>query len=127
MAHGIRCDTSPRANWTIWFWGALSWVIPFAAAVPFFDPAGGLTVPQPLLVVRGGATGAGLMVLALRRARRAPPPGWPSAAVGSDQPRLDALVLLPMPGVRLPDDLTDTGLRDPLLPIAGAAMDAVAR
>jgi hypothetical protein len=117
-------------NWRIWLYGILSWLIPFGASFLFFDPSGGVAIPQPLfkssMVVIGGATGAGLLVLVFRKAPPSVASGlvigllWLVINLG-----LDLAVLVPMSKMAVTDYLYDIGLRYILLPIVAIAMGAV--
>jgi hypothetical protein len=117
-------------NWRLALLGALSWLIPFVAAIPFFDNTGVLVIEQTLfkslMVVIGGASGVALLALAFRRT---PPTLASGTVVGAYWMAinlvLDAVVLLPMSGMTVSLYLSDIGLRY-LLPIMGAAMGAVA-
>ncbi|MEZ5776065.1 MAG: hypothetical protein R3D33_15575 [Hyphomicrobiaceae bacterium] len=111
--------------------GVLSWLLPFAASVPFFDSSGTLLVAQPLfkslMVVIGGGIGVALLVVAFRRLV----PGVASGlGIGlfwlALNLALDLAVLVPMNGMTVPAYLADIGLRYLLLPIVATGMGLVA-
>ena len=118
-------------NWRLALLGALSWLIPFVAAIPFFDHTGVLVIEQTLfkslMVVIGGASGVVLLALAFRRT---PPTMASGAVLGAYWMAMNlilgAVVLMPMSGMSVSLYLSDIGLRYLLLPIMGAAMGAVA-
>ena len=120
------------SNWRIWLYGLLSWAIPFLASIAFFDASGTLAISQPLfkslMVVIGGAVGAGLLVLAFRRIQASIRSGL---AIGTlwlaINLLLDFVVLVPRSGATIPDYMSDIGLRYLLIPIIAVAMGAVAR
>ena len=118
-------------NWRIGLAGVASWLAPFLASIPFFDHGGSLVIERTLfkslMVVIGGASGAGLLVWAFRGLR-------PTLASGLLLGAwwmlinlvLDAAVLLPMSGMPAGLYLSDIGLRYLMLPIMAAGMGAVA-
>jgi hypothetical protein len=111
--------------------GLLSWAIPFAAAIPFFDRAGALAIPQPLfkslMVVISGGVGVALLTWAFRRI---PPNLHNGLAVGlywlALNLGLDLAILVPMSGTSLSVYFEDIGLRYLLIPIIAAGMGAAA-
>jgi hypothetical protein len=114
-------------DWRTSVAGVLSWAIPFFASFPFFSPAGGLIVPQPLfksiMVVVGTAVGVALLVWMFRRFQATLTSGiviglyWLVLNWG-----LDIVVLLPMSGTSLTDYFYDIGIRYLSLPIIAAGM-----
>ncbi len=111
--------------------GFLSWAVPFAASIAFFDSSGTLLIAQPLfkslMVVIGG--GSGLLLLLLLFWRNPPTP-LTGAAVGTLwfvlNIALDVTVLLPMQGTAFGPYFHDIGLRYLLLPMMGWALGVAA-
>lgn len=107
--------------------GFLSWLLPFAASIPFFGRNGQLAIPQPLfkslMVVIGGGIGIWLLLFAFRGLRLTASRGL---AVGifwlAINIALDAAVLLPMSGMGFLPYLEDIGLRYLLLPMIAAGL-----
>lgn len=111
--------------------GVLSWALPFAASIAFFDSSGALLLAQPLfkslMVLIGG--GSGLLLL-LWLFHRNPPAPLPGAAIGGlwlvINIVLDSVVLLPMSGMPFRLYFYDIGLRYLLLPMMGWALGVAA-
>jgi hypothetical protein len=120
------------AQWKVWVFGFLSWLVPFVAAFAFYDASGTLVIAQPLfkslMVVIGGMVGVGLLVLVFRQTGASVAAGL---AIGvlwlAINLILDFLVLVPMSGMGATDYLLDIGLRYLLLPIIAVGMGAVAQ
>lgn len=120
------------ASWKVWVFGVLSWLIPFVASFGLYDASGALVVAQPLfkslMVVFGGAAGAGLLVLAFRHTRASIASGLAIGALWlAINLILDIVVLVPMSGMSFAEYMPDIGLRYLLLPIFAVAMGAVAQ
>lgn len=111
--------------------GVLSWLVPFAASIVFFDSSGALRIPQPLfkslMIVVFGGIGVALLVIAFRRFS---PTARNGMALGGlwllINLVLDIAVLLPMSGMSLGLYLEDIGLRYLLMPIIGLGMGLIA-
>ncbi|WP_196260639.1 hypothetical protein [Pelagibacterium limicola] len=118
-------------DWRFWLAGVLSWLIPFAAAIPFFTATGELAIAQPLfksiMVIVGGLSGVVLLVWMFRRHR---PDLVAALVIGLVwmviNLVLDMVVLVPMSGATIGDWYADIGLRYWMLPIIAAGMGAVA-
>lgn len=109
-------------------YGALTWLIPFLAAVPFYSPTGGLVVDvflfKSIMIVVGGIVGALLLVLWFGRVR-------------SDHLRegvivggvwlamnwvLDLLILVPLSNMDIPTYFGQIGLRYLMIPTMAIAI-----
>jgi hypothetical protein len=118
-------------NPKVLFFGLLSWLIPFLAAIIFYGPGGELWLDRALfksaMVVIGG--GVGLWLL-LRAFRTVPPTFRSGAVIGIAwlliNLALDLIILLPMSGMGLAEYGADIGLRYLLLPLTAAAMGHLA-
>jgi len=123
---------SLMANWRIWVFGLLSWLVPFAASLAFFDSSGTVTIAQPLfkslMVVIGGGVGAALLVFVFGRI---PATFRSGLIVGSVwlliNLALDLVVLVPMSGGSVGDYVADIGLRYLMIPIMAVAIGVVAQ
>ena len=119
-------------DWRVTAWGIAVWAIPFAVSVLFFDRSGQLLIARPLfkslMVVLGGAVGAALLAVVVRRHR---PSLGGAIGIGvwwlALNLALDVAVLIPMSGMSLGDYLQDIGLRYALIPVFAAALGWVSR
>ena len=120
------------ADWKIWMFGLLSWLIPFIASLAFFDSSGTVTIAQPLfkslMVVIGGGVGAALLVFVFRRIPATLKSGL---VIGSlwlaINLLLDLAVLVPLSGSSVADYFQDIGLRYLMIPIMAVAVGLVAQ
>lgn len=114
-------------SWKVHVFGLLTWLIPFAAAIPFFSPDQGLMVPQPLfkslMVVIGAAVGLILLVwlyLDFPKVRAS------GLIIGlywlALNWVLDIIVLVPMSGGDIGAWFMDIGLRYLVLPMMAIAV-----
>ena len=119
-------------NWRVSLAGLLSWLIPFVASFPFFDPAQGLLIPLPLfkslMVVIGSGVGLTLLVWIFFRL---PMVRGGGLAIGVYwlliNWALDILVLVPMSGSDIGTWFIDTGLRYLTIPMMAVALCLVAQ
>jgi len=103
-------------KWAL-IWGIVTWVVPFAVAIPFYTPNGELLIEEhyfkTLMVVVGAATGAIAIVMYLRNARQ----GFLLEAVKVGMLWLamnwviDLLVLVPMMGTGVVTYFGEIGFR----------------
>jgi hypothetical protein len=112
--------------------GIASWAIPFGFSVLLYGPSGALFVSgelfDSLMTVAGGASAAGLLVIAFRRLPLDMVSGFlVGVCWASVNLLLDDIILLPMMHVSEAAYVADIGLRYALLPILGATMGAAAR
>ena len=120
------------ANWKIWLFGLLSWLIPFIVSLAFFDSSGQVTIAQPLfkslMVVIGGGVGAALLVWVFRRI---PPTLRSGLIIGTVwlliNLAFDLVVLVPMSGTSIGAYVADIGLRYLMIPIMAVAIGMVAQ
>lgn len=120
------------ANWKVWGFGLLSWLIPFVASLAFFDSSGTVVIAQPLfkslMVVIGGGVGAALLVFVFRRI---PATFKSGLVIGSlwlaINLLLDLAVLVPLSGSGVAGYFQDIGLRYLMIPIMAVAMGVVAQ
>ncbi len=118
-------------QWRVWFFGLLSWLIPFISAFAFFNASGELAIAEPLfkslMVVIGGGVGTALLVLTFRRIDASLASGLVIGGLWLIlNLLLDVAVLLPMSGMEFPEYLADIGLRYLMIPIIAVAMGVVA-
>ncbi|WP_342679623.1 hypothetical protein [Methanofollis sp. UBA420] len=109
-------------------YGALTWLVPFLAAVPFYGPGGDLLVDVSLfksvMVVVGGVTGALLLVhwfdgVQARHLREGAVVGGVWLAMNW---ALDLLVLVPIAGMDIATYFAQIGLRYLLIPTMAIAI-----
>lgn len=102
-------------NWRVTVLGVLTWAIPFALSIPFFDPKAGLVIPillfKQVMVVIGTLTGTALLVWVFRSVS---PTLFSGFVVGLYwlilNWLLDILVLVPMSGGDVGKWFTEIGL-----------------
>lgn len=111
--------------------GVLSWLVPFAASVLFFDRSGQLMIAEPLfksiMIVLFGGLGVALLVLAFRKI---PTTAMTGLGLGSlwlvINLVLDLAVLLPLSGMTITHYVQDIGLRYLLMPVIALGMGLAA-
>ena len=124
-------ERRPISRAKIVFFGILTWLIPFVAAVPLVGRDGQPVLPtgtfKSLMIVIGSAVGGWLLMRVLRQQ---PPFRHPGVVVGllwlAINVGMDLLVLIPMTQMRLSDYFGEIALRYLVIPIMAVAIDTAA-
>ena len=124
-------EPRPISQAKILFFGFLTWLIPFVAAVPLVGRDGQPVLPtgmfKSLMIVIGSAVGAWLLV---RVFWQRPPFEHPGVVVGllwlAINVGMDLLVLIPMTRMSLSDYFGEIALRYLVIPIMAVAIDVAA-
>lgn len=113
---------------TIVGFGAVTWLVPFLAAVLLMDRSGTPRIPvdlfKSLMVVVGAAVGAWCLIRVRRSPKNVRRPGWQiGGAWFAINVALDIAILLPLTDMPLDDYVMQIGVRYLTIPIMAVAID----